>query len=79
MVLLGIDPTNRRFKFWFTTYCMGLAFCFMLLSTVRGKTMWEVFALIVALFVMIAVGALTLFVFFYALEKLSDYTREGEK
>lgn len=77
MVLLGIDPTNKRFKFWFTTYCMGIACVFMLLSTIRGRvTMWEVAALILAMLLVIVVGAVTLAIFFFAVERLQDYGRE---
>ena len=76
-VLLGIDPTNRRFKFWFTMYCMVLAFIFMMLSTVRGRvTMWEVAALILAMLLVMVAGAVTVFVFFYAVERLQSYGRE---
>jgi hypothetical protein len=78
-VLLGIDPTNKRFKFWFTTYCMALVFVFTGLSTVRGRvTMWEVGALILAMLLVIVVGAVTLAVLFFAIEKLQAYGREKE-
>jgi hypothetical protein len=78
-VLLGIDPTNKRFKFWLTTYCMGIACVFMALSTVtRGVSMWEVLALILAMFLVIVVGAVTLAVFFFAIERLQAYGGEKE-
>ena len=78
-LLLGIDPTNKRFKFWFTTYCMALVVVFMGLSTVsRRVTMWEVAALILAMLLVIVVGAVTVFVFFFAVEKLQAYGREDK-
>jgi Na+/glutamate symporter len=50
---------------------------FMLLSTIRGRlTMWEVAALILAMLLVIAVGAVSMFVFFFAVERLQDYGRE---
>ena len=41
--------------------------------------MWEVAALILALFVLLVAGALTVAIFFFVLDKLSAYTREGER
>ena len=41
--------------------------------------MWEVAALILALFVLLVAGALTVAIFFFVLDKLSTYTREGER
>lgn len=40
--------------------------------------MWEVAALILALGAVIVVGALTVGIFFFAIERLSEYTREKE-
>ena len=41
--------------------------------------MWEIAALILALFVLLVAGGLTLAIFFFALERLSEYTRENER
>ena len=40
--------------------------------------MWEVAALILAILLVILVGAVTLFIFFFAVERLQDYGREKE-
>ncbi len=34
-VMLGIDPFDRKFKFWFVTYCVVLAFLFSLLVILK--------------------------------------------
>lgn len=34
-VMLGIDPFDRKFKFWFITYCVALAFLFSLLVILK--------------------------------------------
>jgi len=41
--------------------------------------MWEVAALILALFVLLVAGALTVAIFFFVLDKLGAHTREGER
>ena len=38
--------------------------------------MWEVGALILAILLVIVVGAVTLAIFFFAVERLQDYGRE---
>lgn len=40
--------------------------------------MWEVLALILAMMLVIVVGAVTVFVFFFAIEKLQAYGRDKE-
>lgn len=40
--------------------------------------MWEVAALILAMLLVIVVGAMTLAIFFFAVERLQDYGREKE-
>ena len=34
-VMLGIDPFDRKFKFWFVTYCVVLAFLFSLMIILK--------------------------------------------
>lgn len=38
--------------------------------------MWEVLALILAMMLVIVVGAVTVFVFFFAVERLQSYGRD---
>ena len=48
-------------------------------NVIEEVGMWEIAALILALFVLLVAGGLTLAIFFFALERLSEYTRENER